>query len=466
MLHRAIRFAILCLVELFYPRIEIRGRERVPESGPVIFVLNHPNGLLDPLLLMVQIRRPISFLAKSTFFANPLGRLCMDAFGALPVFRQRDRGLAGGPRGNSLASNETTFARCRGLLRQQKALALFPEGTTHSETRLLPLRTGAARIALGAAAEADWQLDVRIVPVGLWYQRKTQFRSAALLVVGEPFGLAEYAATYAAQPRQAVQALTERIGASLATVVLQAENAELLTGMPMIAAWTTPGGPPLSLTQQHERAATLLAAYRRLVATDPGRAAALAQQARRYVRTLRTLGIDDPWDLELPAARPRRIIRQIMFLLLSLPLALAGSILSYGPYRLSGFVSPPMVGRHDTLLGTGKLIVGSALVLLGWLLAAILVGFFWGWLAAMLLFLAAPLLAYCALRWGEAWRELREALESNWIRARHRTLAQNLIARRQALAAQIVEALQVAASPSPEMLSEPPIVAAQRPEAA
>lgn len=462
MLHRLIRFAILTLVRLYYPHIEMRGGNHLPAAGPVIFVLNHPNGLLDPLLLMTKSARPISFLAKSTFFANPIVKLCMDAFGALPVFRQRDRGLAGGPDGNSLASNENTFARCRALLQQNKALALFPEGTTHSETRLLPLRTGAARIALSAEAEASWQLGVRVVPVGLWYQNKTRFRSAALLVVGEPFDLQEYASLYTEQPRQAVQALTQRIGQSLNAVVLQAENAELLTGMPVLASWTTTDGPPPTLTQQHERATTLLNAYRRMAAFDPESMAALAQQARRYARTLRTLGIDDPWDLELASVRPRRLIGQALILLLALPFALGGVILSYLPYRLSGYISPPIVGRHDTLLGTGKLVVGSALVLLGWILAAVLIGVFFGWIAGVATFIAAPVLAYCALRWGEIWRDLREALAYTWIRTHHRSIAEQLIERRHALAAQVIAAMQaaealppLAVDPLPEPIEHP-----------
>src|SRR6266540_2294934 len=104
----------------------------------------------------------------------------MQAFGALPIYRQRDVGKPGGPPGGATDANEATFAGCRALLRAGRPIALFPEGTTHSNTMMLPLRTGAARIALSAEAEASWQLNLQIVPVGLWYQKKSQFRCAAL----------------------------------------------------------------------------------------------------------------------------------------------------------------------------------------------------------------------------------------------------------------------------------------------
>ncbi len=445
MLAWCIRFIILRLVHLFYPHIEVQGRAQLPTSGPVLFVLNHPNGLLDPLLLMASLDRRVAFLAKSTFFANPVGRLCMNAFGALPVFRQQDKKHTGGASRDATDRNEATFARCRALLQQGTALALFPEGTTHSGSTLLPLRTGAARIALSAEAENEWQLGLQVVPVGLWYQHKTLFRSPALLMIGQPFTLAAYSAQYTDAPRDAVHDLTEQIDASLDTVVLQAEHAELLMGMPVIAAWTAPDGPPPTLAQRHARAATLLNAYQRLVQSDPERMRQLTQQARRFARTLRTLGITDPWALELSRAYKWRLTMLMIGLMLTFPVAILGFALSYGPYRLAGVITPPLVGRHDTLLGTGKLISGSALVLLGWVIAAIAAGWIFGTFAGFVVLAVAPVLAYCALRWGEGWRAFREALTYAWVRKQHRTLTQAIIERRQQLAAEVIAAMNDAA---------------------
>lgn len=442
MLQRLVRFLVLRLVQLFYPRIEVRGIEHLPPSGPTLFVLNHPNGLLDPLLLMAGIKRHVVFLGKSTFFGNPIGRLMMNAFGALPVYRHRDEGLAGGPNGDIADRNEETFARCRALLGRGEALALFPEGTTHSQTTLLPLRTGAARIAL--SAEAENSCGLRIVPVGLWYQNKTQFRSSALVAIGRPIEVAAFTPAYRVDERQTVRDLTDQIADSLDAVVLQAENAELLNGIPVIAAWTSPEGAMLTLQQQHAYAARLLVAYTRLHAIHSPHLQEIAQLARRYARILRTFGISDPWALELAPAHRKRLVGLMALLVLSFPLAVAGFALSYGPYRLAAPLTPVLLGEHKELTSTGKLIIGSALIVIGWIIPAMLGGLFVGLLWGLLLFASAPLLGYIALRWGEWWREVREVIVYNWLPLRHHALVQQLIAKRRELARKVMLAVQTA----------------------
>jgi 1-acyl-sn-glycerol-3-phosphate acyltransferase len=455
MLSRIVRFIIQGLIQLFYPRIEARGEEHLP-AGPTLFVLIHPNGLLDPLVLMQALGQHVSFLAKSTFFVNPIGRVLMQAFGALPVYRQRDVGKPGGPPAGATDANEATFAGCRALLHTGMPIALFPEGTTHSKTMMLPLRTGAARIALSAEAEANWQLNLHIVPVGLWYQKKAQFRSAALVVFGQPFDLADFKSRYQDDQHAAVDALTEQIDAPLDTVVLQAENAEMLIGIPMVAAWTAPRELE-RLEDQHVRTTELLAAYMRLRATNPARLEAISREARRYARVLRTLGIKDPWDLELSAARRGRIVVLVGGLIVGLVPALVGSALSYLPYRLAAPLTPLLLGKHEETTSTGKLIIGSVLVALAWLIEAIVCGALLGPLWGIALLALAPPLSYIALRWGEGWRELREAAGYAWLTARHKKMVAELAERRRALTEQVAAAVRLAGEP-PEPPPQPPTI--------
>lgn len=440
-LKRLLQIIVFRLVRLFYSKIDVRGRERLPSEGPAIYVLNHPNGILDPVLLMIATHRPVAFLAKSTLFTYPVVGWGARVFGALPVFRTRDEGLRGGPKGDMAARNEGTFARCRALLREGRAMALFPEGTTHSEPELLPLRTGAARIALSAEAETGWSMGLRIVPVGLWYEDKTRFRTAVLLVVGEPFVLADYVDAFAGDERATVQAVTDRIEAGLDAVVLQAETADLLTALPIVAAWTAPDGAVLDLSRKHEWTATLLAAYNKLHHTDPARLEHIAENARRYAALLRSVGIVDPWRLEHSGINRGHLARRVATLSLTAVPALAGFLMSYAPYRLAGIVERIVNPKDRTQTGTIKLVGGAVLVLVGWIVEAVVVGMVVGALWGVATFAGAPLLGYAALRWGEGWQALRELFSYQWLRQRRGGLVALLAARRQALARDVMDAL-------------------------
>ena len=223
------------LVRLYYPVRLVDGAERIPAGKPLIFVLNHPNGLLDPLVLRIATGRRSRFLAKSSLFGNPLGRLAMNAFDSIPVYRAHEA------RPGDAARNDEAFARCRAELAAGGVLALFPEGTSHSDPQLRPLKTGAARIALSAEAEHDGRLGVTVMPVGLAYERKTLFRSSVLLVVGEPIAVAPMLEEYRRDERATVATLTDEIGRRLDAIVLQAESRDLLVGIAQVAGWTRPG---------------------------------------------------------------------------------------------------------------------------------------------------------------------------------------------------------------------------------
>ena len=177
------RRLFLALIRLYFPRRTVDGTGRLPPPGtPAVYLANHPNGLLDPLVLCVAVDRPVRFLAKSTLFGNPLSRLAMNALGCLRVFRPRD--LRPDERDQAGPRNEATFAACRRILAEGGELALFPEGTSHSDPRLRPLKTGAARIALSTVAETG--VVPVLVPCGLHYEDPARFRSGVHVTVGEP----------------------------------------------------------------------------------------------------------------------------------------------------------------------------------------------------------------------------------------------------------------------------------------
>jgi glycerol-3-phosphate O-acyltransferase/dihydroxyacetone phosphate acyltransferase len=195
--------------------VEVVGLERLPRDRPVLLVANHFNGAVDALMLVAALHRFPRFVAKATLWNVLPARPFLALAGLVPVHRPEDqRGVAG---------NAETFARAAQVLRKGRTLALFPEGTTHDRLELARLRTGAARIALGARAAGIER--IAIVPVGLTYEDKLAVRSRALVRVGKPIDLdSEFPASPESadqdgpEARDAVRRLTERIGSRLAQV--------------------------------------------------------------------------------------------------------------------------------------------------------------------------------------------------------------------------------------------------------
>jgi 1-acyl-sn-glycerol-3-phosphate acyltransferase len=194
---------------VFFRQVEVAGAEQLPAEGPTVVVANHTNGLVDGLLLIARLDRYPRFLGKSTLFRilplKPFLRLA----GVVPVYRAAD--------GEGTGHNDETFARCRELLGQGGVIAIFPEGISHDEASLQPLRTGAARIALGAAFD-EHAPDVTVVPIGLLYDAKARFRSRALINLGPPICVDECATAYADDPHGAARLLTDRVRAALTDV--------------------------------------------------------------------------------------------------------------------------------------------------------------------------------------------------------------------------------------------------------
>ena len=436
-----IRLLFETLVRLFFPSRTVVGAERIPRSGPVIFVLNHPNGLLDPVLLRVAIGRRIAFLGKSTLFGNPFGRLAMEAFDGIPVFRQQDVAKGGG----DTSRNEETFAKCREALARSESLALFPEGVSHADAQLKPLKTGAARIALSAAAKDERARAVTIVPVGLAYADRSVFRSAVVLVVGEPLAVRDHLEAYARDERPTVDALTDTIRARLDDVVLQAETREVLDGVARVAVWTATN-PDIrdAPDEQQARARELLEGYARLRERDAARVESILREARSYAEALEALGVVDPWEIEVGRVPVREALRVGLTLSLELPFAIVGVVLGWLPYRLAGIVAGRMA-REEDVLGTMKLLAGTLFIFVSWLVEAIVVAITTRWWLGVAVFFAAPACGYIALRFQETWILMVAALRHLWLRRWERSTVERLAKRRRDLADSVARALREAA---------------------
>ena len=411
-----------------------RSGAAVPSHGPVLIVANHPNSLLDPAMVAVAAARPVRFLAKAPLFTDKLVGWLVRAAGAIPVYRHRDDP-------GSTSRNSEMFSAVRDALVSGSAVGIFPEGISHSEPSLSPLKTGAARIALEASAALGKPCP--IVPVGLVFRARELFRSEAMIIVGEPVQLDDLASAGNDDP-EVVRELTARIDAALRQVTVNLERwedapivecaeaihaAEFPDGAPGAAPVRDPAGRVGRLQVTTD----LLKALRN--ANDP-RWAPLADDISRHARLLRRLRLR-PSELHGNAAAGEAIrwtFRQLPYSgILPIVVTVIGAILFWVPYRVTGMVATRTAPQRDTI-STHKAMYGMVIFAIWTLLLAIIIGFAFGLLAGIAGLLLLPIVGFAVLTIGERWRDAWGEAQRFMLRVRRGDLISEMRARQRDLA--------------------------------
>ncbi|PEN07948.1 hypothetical protein CRI93_05750 [Longimonas halophila] len=202
---------------LYFVEVRSAGRSRVPDTGPVLLAANHPSSILDSVLMSTALPRPIRYLARSGLFRIPLVAWFFRQMGAIPVYRSHETEHAG-------VRNRAVFDRVYDLFEAGGCVGIFPEGQNSPTSQVAPLRTGAARMALGAEARNGYALGLTIVPVGINFESRELLTAAVLLHFGKPICVADYATLHRTDPQAAVQQLTADIQAALRTQAVHIED--------------------------------------------------------------------------------------------------------------------------------------------------------------------------------------------------------------------------------------------------
>ncbi len=377
-----------------YYRVAITGHQ-VPRSGPVILVANHPNSLVDPVLVAAAARRPLSFLAKAPLFHHPAVGFLVRGAGCVPVYRRVDDP-------DKMGGNRDMFVAVERALADRAAIALFPEGVSHSEPSLQPLKTGAARMALGAYRAGA--ADLVIQPVGLILPDRSVFRSKALVTVGRPIEWSDIAGGDPAD-QERVRALTSRIDEGIRQVTLNLERweyAPLIRTAEEVWSATYLAQDDGDLAGRLSRATSVLG---RLRSSGDASWRPLARRLERHGRRLRLLGLT---ARSLNARRSFSavagwLLRRLPLILLGL-VALAGAVLFWPPYRLVGWWDRRRELDPD-VRATNKLL-GGAVAMIGWIvLASILTGLVAGVEWGLAVLVGMPLLGLATLSLSQHWRD-------------------------------------------------------------
>ncbi len=437
------------ILHRFFRSVEVTGLEHLPAEGGGILVSWHPNGLMDPALILTHCPRQVIFGARHGLFKWPVLGQVMRAVGTVPIVRAQDSKDL-----DPVARREAN-ARALDALALQVAegsfSCLFPEGDSHDSPHLLQLKTGAARFYYRARQLQDAGDDPVIIPVGLHYDAKHAFRSNALVAFHPPIRLSALLAQTPAEGeaqdrfRDRVRSLTAEIDRVLREVVHATESWEVHHLMHRVrklvrAERAQRAGASLHRPRIGERTlgfARVWAGYHERLRTHPEQVAELRRRVTEYDADLRALRIEDH---ELDAS-PRLASPWLLFLLL-LQLLLVFLVLP--PILLFGMLvnAPPMLGlwglsklaaRRRKDEATIKVLFGLIAFPLTWSVAGIVAAqtHAWlntvypvlpdhGWSVATVTVLLAILGGMLSLRYLRVVRETARSVRIRLTRARAR----------------------------------------------
>jgi 1-acyl-sn-glycerol-3-phosphate acyltransferase len=421
-------------LRIYFKRIEVTGLEHVPTKTPVIFVLNHPNALVDPVFLLCLTPRRVSFLAKAPLFRMPVLGQLIKAMDALPVYRHQDQG-------EDVTKNQETFVAARKLLASGGTIGICPEGVSHNAPGLRPIKTGAARIALASVSTAEVP-DLQIVPAGLYYTSKTHFRSSALLYFGKAIPVKPVELEHdGTPPREAVRELSSRIESALREVILDAQHEEALHTISRAERIFTAETPEEeTLTEELELQQRFIKAYGVLQERAPERLRRLEVRMNRFEEELKQAGVN-PDDLSPPRSTIavfRQVMkRSVVFLLMLAPAAL-GTVVHYPAYFLGGYLATNFSRKFEDMISTIKIMSAMLLFPLTWLLVAAISYELLGWLAAAISLIMVPLCGYVAVLFFEEFDQSLGGLRALAFFLVRRRFFIRLLAERKAIKDEII----------------------------
>jgi len=382
---------------------------------------------VDGLLLIATLGRYPRFLGKSTLFKIlPLWPFLKLA-GVIPVHRAVD-GAAGD-------QNASAFSTCRHILARRGLVAIFPEGISHNEPSLQPLRTGAARIALEAGIDAGVP-GVVTVAVGLTYDAKARFRSRALVRVAEPVSIGRWEDLYRTDSHQAVRQFTDDVTEQLRGVSPEFtswSHAEELAALAEVIA-RTPGGQlpeEVHLSDQVEIAEQLAEAEQGEERVTE--MAALSTSFAMYERDLQLLGLN---DAQVVARYPTGKLRlslawALLKVIASLPFAAVGVVAHVVPFQIVRQLAKKPT--NEGIKATVKLFGCFVLFALVYGIAGYEAGRHFGAWIGLVVAVALPVCGYATVRLGERIKRIGGLVEGYRTVDNRRAVLSTVVAHRQAV---------------------------------
>jgi glycerol-3-phosphate O-acyltransferase/dihydroxyacetone phosphate acyltransferase len=338
MLYNFLKFLFGFSLRVFYRNIQIKGLENIPKKGPVIIVSNHPNTIMDPISIATSIDRDAYFLAKAVVFKSSFAKWFLPKLNLIPVNRAQDDPAM-------MENNEQTFLKTFEHLEDGKLIMIFPEGISMNHRKLKKIKTGAARIALGAEERNNFELGVQIICIGLTYSSHHRFRSDLFINIDTPIDVRVYRDEFKKDQVEAVKSLTDEIRFRLESKIVAIQDEQIDKFVKQIETiYKSQLLKELGFSsriREHDFLVTkaISEVVEHFYLTDPERVQRIRADIDHYFESLNRISLSEHTIKKFSEEKSVSPLLNIFYFLTGFPLFLFGVFSNYLPFKLPEWIA-------------------------------------------------------------------------------------------------------------------------------
>lgn len=408
MLYGILKILMRSTIKVFFRSITVKNSSIIPANGPVIILANHPSTFMDPIVVASMINRKVFFLGKGELFKGTFAKWLLPKLNIIPVYRKQDDPT-------QMSKNADTFNKCFEHLENGGAILIFPEGVSITERKLKPIKTGAARIALGAEAKNNFKLGVKIINIGLNYADPHKFNRDLFINIEEAIEVEKYASKFVENDFKAAEDLTEEIRSQLENAVISIHDSkadDLVKNIETLYKYNLKKARGISGKDTEIEfliTRNIVKAVNYYSETDPDFVASMETRIKNYLNSLNELNLDDI-DISRNKSNKSFIssnIRSFLFLIIGFPFYLYGLINNLLPFEIPGMLAGKLAKSKD-FHGAISMVLGMFMFLIFDSIQILLIHhFFHNFLLTVLYAVSLPLSGFFTYYYWHTFDKIR-----------------------------------------------------------
>ncbi len=381
---------------IIHKQVVTNGKENIPESKPILFAPNHQNALSDPMAVLLHTRFQPVWLARADIFKPGIVILILRFLKIMPVYRIRDGK-------DQLSKNDKTFADSIKVLENNSALALFPEAAHSGKRQMLAHKKAVPRIVFLAEEKAKNNLDIHIIPTGIYYSSYWKFNRSVLVNFGKPVRVNDFLDEYKDNPNQATLSLRDAISKAIEPLIININSKEHYEDFELIReiygnTFLTKSGKKTNFINRFWSDQELVKKLDKLETTQPESIKKVCKQAQAFQKEVRKRKLRS-WLIEKPNQNFLKLTFNKLILMVGLPIFLFGFIFNAIPFFSIDFVTRKKI-KDIAFWSTFHLVLGMIIfpliyLLELWACSALLPGVWF----KLLFLISLPFAGKLAFRW-------------------------------------------------------------------